>query len=503
MIRPTRAVGRGLLGLLGISAGIYAAGRLATAQQDRAGASSGVSTEIIEGELSPAVDRYVQLQMDRSGVPGIAVAVIQDGEVVHKKAYGLANIELEVPTRTSTLFQLSSSTKLFAAVAILRLVERGTIALDDSIAEYLPDLPPEWRSVSVKQLLGHLSGLPPLSESASQHPRAEVLDSLEALPVSNPPGERFRYNQANYFLLAIIAERVSGLGFEEFMERELFEPAGMTATVFAGGHRDIVMGRATTYVPDADGVLRLRAQDFPAHAFAGAGLNSNLDDMIRFDQVLDASELLNSATRSLMWEQTATDDGQPTGYGVGWGVRVDTTGRVLKALSHQGGFMTTFRKYPEVGLTVIVLTNGYRVRINPDAIADGVAAVFEPAAQEPAHRLTDDMWALIAAGHMTAALERYRTFVGDGEATAVETGHAILSLGNALYGMGRFDDAVAILRLNVEAFPQGSSVRQSLGEALLAAGDTADAIESLQEAVAFDAGNEEAARMLEVLQSAR
>ena len=491
-LHPTR---RGVFAVLTISAGLYLAGRLATAQQDR----SESPADPVAGPRSADIDRYVLLQMDRNEIPALALAVIEDGEVVHKKAYGLANIELDVPARSSNLFQLSSTTKLFAAVAVLRLVEQGRLGLDEPIADFLPDLPQDWRRVTVRQLLGHLSGLPGLTESVAAHARTEVLDSMKSLPMLNAPGERFRYNQTNYFLLAIIAERVSGLGFEELMKLELFEPAGMTATVFAGGHRDIVTGRATTYVPDADGVLRVRAQDFPPHAYAGAGLNSNLDDLVRFDRALDSGALLDDAMRTVMWDQTATDDGQPTGYGLGWGVRVDSVGPVLTALSHQGGFMTTFRKYPEVGLTVIVLTNGYRAAIDPDAIADGVAAIFEPRAQEPAHRLTDEMWALISAGDSAAAVQLYRAFVRDSAATAFETGRAILSLGNALFATDRFDDAVLVLRLNVEAFPRGSSVRQSLGEALLAAGDTAEAIETLEEALVYDSGNAEVKRVLETL----
>src|SRR5262249_25538481 len=158
-------------------------------------------------------------------IPGLSVIVAKDGKVVKRAAYGLANVELQVPATVDTVYQIASATKPFTATAIFRLIERGKLKLTDTVGNLLPEAPHTWADVTVHQLLTHASGLPDLlktpggTEVIAETDEA-VMNKLGSLPLPAEPGHKWAYNQTNYLLLARILARVSGLSLEDFLRRE-------------------------------------------------------------------------------------------------------------------------------------------------------------------------------------------------------------------------------------------------------------------------------------------
>src|SRR5436309_1285606 len=198
--------------------------------------------------LADGVDDYVRSEMKKRRLPAVAVVVIREGKVVKEKAYGLANVELNVNADEDTLFQIASTTKAFTATAIMSLVEEGKFSLDERVRKLLPGLPLSWNGVTVRHLLTHTSGLPDVvlgedSDEVIAQTRPEALRKLARMPLRNRPGAKWAYNQTGYVLLGMIIEKVSGLSFEEFMARRFFRPLGMTETRF-GDDRAVVAGRA-------------------------------------------------------------------------------------------------------------------------------------------------------------------------------------------------------------------------------------------------------------------
>lgn len=327
------------------------------------------------------IDDYVRAQMEKLRMPGLALAVVQNGKVVKQQAYGLANVELEVPVQTETVFLIASITKTFTATAILTLVEEGRITLEDSVTKFLPDLPASWAPVTIRHCLAHTSGLPDAVDADGNliaDARSDLLRELAAKPIEMP-GERAVYNQTGFVLLGMIIEEVSGLEFKDFIASRLLRPLGLRNTSF-GDLRDVVPGRSSMYTmfePSLDRTSALRREHAPDDPFEGwvvstqavyrangyvyasfmhpaAGMNSTIDDMVQWELALASGNVLEAETL----EQAATpfelSNGESGRYGLGW---IAGTRNGRRTMEMGGGWATWHLRFPDDNLSVIVLTN--------------------------------------------------------------------------------------------------------------------------------------------------
>lgn len=471
---------------------LLVAPRPATAQGEaRADAKSSDDSE--------AVARQVELEMEWGGIPGLALAVLDHGVPVYERAFGLANVELGVPMTTSTLFQLSSTSKAFTGVAAALLAQDGVLDLDAPARSVLDDLPGAWGTITVRQLLDHTSGLPEVLECETAD-RSEALACVTAMEPPNRPGERFRYNQTNYFLVLRILEKLSGRSFPDFMRTRLFAPLGMLSTLYDGSHLDPVPGRATSYYPDGQGGLRLREFDFPEYLFSAAGLNSSLEDVVRFLGALDAGTLLAPGSRAELWREAVLADGSRSSYGLGWDLHDHGGGH--RSAGHEGGRLTTLRRYLDDDLSVIVLTNGTSSRFEPDRIATRIAALFVPELGNPIDELSDRMRRHLMENDLPGALAAYREALEDPAVAAnLDSEPTINALGYDLLARPWPDAAVALLRLNVERFPTSANAHDSLGEAYAATGDRESALRHYRESLRLDPENDNAEQWIDRLES--
>lgn len=340
------------------------------------------------------IDDYVNAEMQKRRIPGLSLAIVRDGKVVKQKAYGLANVELNIPATTETVYQIASTTKTFTATAVMKLVEEGKLSLEDSVTKWLPELPAAWSGVTVRHCLTHTSGLPDLIlDQCTAKPiaetREEVLKKLAETPVLNKPGETWGYNQTGYMLLGMIVEKISGLSFEEFLRQRFFQPLAMTSTRY-GDFREIVPGRASLYTrlescrnnePKLGDKLYSAqpAYLYPSFMHTAAGINTTAGDLAKWNLALDEQKVLKQATLDQMWSSARLMDGQvfrfggTAGYAHGW-VLDDRPGH--KAVGHSGGASTAYWRFLDDKLTVILLTNCQGG--DPDSLAMGVAALYVP-----------------------------------------------------------------------------------------------------------------------------
>jgi CubicO group peptidase (beta-lactamase class C family) len=167
-----------------------------------------VSISGCRGSERERVDAFVRAEMERQKIPGVAVAIIEGGEVVMARGYGLANVEHRVPVRSDTIFQSGSVGKQFTAAAVMLLVEDGKLALDDSIAKYIAEAPPHWRPISIRHLLTHTSGIPDYTEQLFDNRRDYSDDELVQIAAGLEPefatGARWNYSNTGYALLGTI-----------------------------------------------------------------------------------------------------------------------------------------------------------------------------------------------------------------------------------------------------------------------------------------------------------
>lgn len=341
-----------------------------------------------QSPLDARVDSIVKSAMARRLIPGAAVVVVKDGQVVKKSVYGVASIELDVPATTSTLFQIASATKNVTGVAIMQLVEAGKFRLDDRVYDLLPKLPASWKSATVRQLLSHTSGLPDMildPDKGIWLPGGpdSVIAQIAGHPVK-PAGSEWSYNQTNYMLLGMLIERYGGLPYRDYFQQRVLAPLGVTGAVF-GDTRTVTTGRATEYtrlgIPQGASKftdLKAFSYEYPDALYTAAGMFISADDMGRWLQGVARGATLSKASFDEMTTTVTLSDGKPfhvpdtpIGYGLGW-ITMDTPQH--RSVGGAGGGRAAVMYYPSDRLGVAVLTN--LQASGPESLLELVAAEY-------------------------------------------------------------------------------------------------------------------------------
>ena len=323
----------------------------------------------------------VRQVMQEQRIPGLQLAIVKDGRIVLSESYGLANVENRVPATRSTLFPINSATKPFTGVALMQLAEDGLVDLDAPISRYLDDLPETWRSVRVRQLLAHTSGLPDIIGPRGLiggGNEAEAWKAVKALPLEAPVGERYAYNQTNYGLLAQIIARVSKQPYAGFIAERQFAKVGMPAATF-GDSYDLVPNAATIYTlaprgslapGDKDRLSRV-AYDIPYSLWSGGSLQTTADEVAHWLIALSDGRLLGKASLGQMWTPEKLNNGTDSTWGAGWPVLQTSPERQVAGI---GGARAAFIVYPDQQLAVVVLTN--LAGANPQKFIPRIAELY-------------------------------------------------------------------------------------------------------------------------------
>ena len=271
-----------------------------------------------------AIEASIRKTMSQ-GAPGMIVGVAHHGQPLFVQSYGTANLEHDVPVRRATVFKLASVTKQFTAAALLRLVQRGRLSLDDELARLVPELP-QASTVTLRQLLVHTSGLPDYAEDPEGQRTKSVArtsqDMVEWIARLEPkfqfePGTRWAYSNSNYALLGVVIERVSGKSLEVFFREELFQPAGLTRTGF-DDPIDVVAHRAQGYTKAkaAAGGYANAEWISPTIPGAAGGLRTTVDDLLRWSHALFSGAVLQPAMLRQMIAPGTLSDGRTTKSGM-------------------------------------------------------------------------------------------------------------------------------------------------------------------------------------------
>jgi len=313
--------------------------------------------------LTVQVDNLFQ-QWDRSDSPGCSIGIIQDGNLIYKRGYGVENLDSKIPLTATTLFDVCSIGKQFTAACIALLIQKGNISLNDDVRSYLPEMPQYETKITISHLVHHTSGLRDYidlsrlagNDFTTHFGQKDAIEIILNQPKLNfEPGTEHLYCNSGYILLTTIIERVSGQVFSEFAKEQIFNPLGMKDTRFYDGTESPAKGRVTGYHSDASGdVIRDRTTFF---TIGDGGLLTTVDDLHLWDQNFYKDMLLGKATTNLMLTSCKLNSGEDTKYGFGL-VFGDYKG--LRTIHHAGewiGYRTDMIRFPDQHFSVICLSN--------------------------------------------------------------------------------------------------------------------------------------------------
>jgi CubicO group peptidase (beta-lactamase class C family) len=340
----------------------------------------------LDADFADHIDKHLAT-LERLGLFEGSVLIAEGERVVLSRGYGYANAEHAVRNAPDTTFRIASITKQFTAVAILLLVDRGRLKLEDPISKHLSGLPPAWRDVSVRQLLDHTSGIPSYTDfldlrsfsRTAQSPRSIMALAAEK-PMNFKPGERFQYNNTSYIIAGALIEELSGKRYADFMQSELFEPNGLKQTGYAF-NESVIPKLAQGYTQDAG--VRYNAQFLDMSIpYAAGSLYSSTHDLLRWNRLLfgdvrtgqeQPGKILTSASLAEMLK------GGKAGYGLGIGVAPSRRGTERgdkdsgAVYGHTGGMpgVNTVLEYaPATATTIAILANNDIAQ--SDAIANAI-----------------------------------------------------------------------------------------------------------------------------------
>ena len=321
--------------------------------------------------------------------PGCAAAVSLNGDVVFEKAFGLAELEHNVPNTTQTIFESGSVAKQFTAAALVLLQQDGKLSIDDPVRKYIPELPDYGSPLTIRHLLNHTAGLRDwgtvLSLTGagrgdrviSQDLAFDIVTHQRALDFT--PGSEYSYSNSGYTLASIIVERVSKQKFPAFIEERLFKPLGMKNSSWRDDYQRIVPGRAQAYSRQGNGPWRLNMPFM--NVYGNGGMLTTVGDWMKWNAMLE-SRSLGAPLVDALETRGVLNDGRKISYALG--LTVDTY-KGLKDVAHGGataGYQTFLARYPDKKVSIGVMCNG--TSPSAGAIAAGITdEIFGPFPETP------------------------------------------------------------------------------------------------------------------------
>ncbi|MBW1654601.1 serine hydrolase [Flavobacterium quisquiliarum] len=295
--------------------------------------------------------------------PGVEVLVAKKGEIIYKKAFGSANLELNIPIKPDMVFKLGSITKQFTAVAILQLVEQGKISLQDNLQKFIPDYPSYSQNITIENILTHTSGIKDYMQIDYQKPYLErrdfepkeLIDLFKNVPLEFEPGTKYKYSNSGYYLLGYIIEKVSGKSYSAYLQENILKPLALNHTYFDNSN-NIIPNRVNGYRKDGK-VFKNADYWSMTIAYAAGELISNAEDLLKWNEGLYSYKILKKETLEKAFVPFKLKDGSLTEYGYGW-ILKNVNG--IKSIEHGGaitGFLTNEIYYPEEKVFVVALFN--------------------------------------------------------------------------------------------------------------------------------------------------
>ena len=469
----------------------------------------------IKNQIIENLDKVLKEYMGKNYIPGLAVGVVYDNEVIYTKGFGVKNIETEEPINEYSLFHMASVSKTFVATGIMQLVEQGKIKLDSNLIEYLPyfELKDErYKKITIRQMLNHISGMPDVDDYEWDKPQYDegalerFVRSVKGDSLLWEPGEKFAYSNNAFEILGDVIAKVSGVSFEDYMKENILNVLHMKESNFLKPllSKELL---TTPHVLDFKNGCRV-SEVFPYNRAHGPSstLCSNVVEMCNYaianmnEGIFEESKILDSQSYSELWREQAS---------TGWGGYASEIGlawflgeyKGVKVKSHSGGdtgFRSNLVLFPEIGAAVVMMINSDYVALNNICLSL-MDIVLGNEGESIKDSLAHHMLKTMLNNNSEIAMKGYceikenhieKYFVSEGEFN---------SLAYGLLGEKRIKDAIELLKISVNIFPEASNLYDSLGEIYLTNGDKELALESYRKSVELNPSNVRGKKILEEL----
>ncbi len=311
-------------------------------------------------ELEPKIDSLLQEKYPSNG-PGATFMISKKGNIIYKKAFGLANLELSVPMQTENIFEIGSMTKQFTAISILMLMEQGKLDLNDQITKFIPDYPTHGKAITIHHLLTHTSGIKNYTRMKAITGIAkkdltplELINFFKNETMDFEPGEQFKYNNSGYVILGHIIEFLSGQSYASFVEENIFKKLNMTSSSYAT-HTKIIKNKVSGYHKRNNYTKNMHiSYSLP---YAAGSLLSNIDDMLKWQEAIKNNLLICKETTEKAFTNYTLNNGKYINYGYGWHIKTLNNTRNFEHGGSIFGFKSMGVYLPDLDIYVIGLSN--------------------------------------------------------------------------------------------------------------------------------------------------
>jgi len=463
--------------------------------------------QVYPQHLNRLFDEYLSSYYINKKVPSISAGVLNGGKIIWSSVKGFSDIENNVPANNKTLYRIASISKSITAVGIMQLVESGKINLDEKVKKYIPYLPAKQKPFTVRQLLNHTAGIRTYldnefdSKTYFSSTKDVVLYIMKDTLAYNP-GEKYLYSTLGYNLLAAVIENVSGLSYSEYMRKNIFEPAGMNSTV-PDFQKNLIHNRARGYVRDIYREIQNAPLADLSIKYAGGGLLSTSEDILRFSLNIINGKLLKYETLDSMLIPAKLNNGKYINYGLGFSFETDETGR--KSFSHSGGgtgFSSYFIIYPVEKIASVYLTNiRDRNLENPAKALASIALGKNVVLVKKS--IADRMMEEYIISSIDSVLGLYTIIAADSVKTYNVNIDEVYFFGNDLLNINRTIDAIKYYKFFSGIYPDDPQIFIGLANAYFADGNKGLALRNFRIALRIDPKNTYASGMIKKINGLR
>jgi CubicO group peptidase (beta-lactamase class C family) len=439
--------------------------------------------------------------MDEAVIPGLSMAVIREGTVVYTGAFGMKNAESRAPVTGETVFEAASLSKPVFAYAVMKMVERGGLDLDRPLTEYAPDKiiektylgrpvdDPRFRQITARMVLSHNCGLPNWRRN-------------RPLAFESDPGTGFRYSGEGFVLLQKVVEHVTGKPLDDWMREHVFDPLGMRHSAYIWqSEYDSLSARPHDFMGER------HTKRKPSRALSAATLHTTARDYALFTAaVLNGEGLSASTFQQILTPQQVMEerDSMNVDWGLGWGLEFASRDTAFWHWGDNGDFKAFVLGIPRLKMGLVYFANGFH-GLSPVSQLTGLAlggrhpsmacSIMRNYRQFGTPGM--ELVSTLSREGFEAGMRKYREL---GEPGSVPE-PLINQLGYHFLRKKRFDEAITVFQLNVEAFPQSFNVYDSLGEAYMEKGETGLAVANYEKSLELNPDNQNGRDMLEKLRN--